>query len=103
MPDVDFGKFAARVAINPPGNYEGPVLASAAALNITHPVHKVSGTAAVSTLNVPYPGFVGHITLVMSGAATIATGGNIASAVAAGANKIVILYFDGAQWFPDKA
>jgi len=103
MPDVDYGKFIARAAINPPGQYEGPVLASAAAITISHPVHKVSGAAAITTLNPPFPGFVGHITLVMLGAGTIATGGNIASAVAAGANKIVQLYSDGSTWYPDKA
>ena len=103
MPDADLAKFAARCAINPPGNYEGPVLASAAAMNITHAVHKVSGAVAVTTLNPPYPGFIGHIGLVMLAGATIATGGNIASAVAAGANKLVTLYYDGATWYPDKA
>ena len=103
MPDADLAKFAARCAINPPGNYEGPVLASAAAVTLTHPAHKVSGAVAITTLNPPYPGFVGHITLIMLGAATIGTGGNIASAVAAGANKIVQVYYDGATWYPDKA
>lgn len=103
MPDVDYGKFIARAAINPPGAYEGPVIASAAAITLSHPVHKISGAAAISTINPPFPGFVGHVTLVMLGAATVATGGNIASAVAAGANKIVQLYSDGTNWFPDKA
>ena len=103
MPDVDYGKFIARAAINPPGQYEGPVIASAATITLSNPVHKISGAVAITTINPPFPGFVGHVTLVMLGAATIGTGGNVASAVAAGANKIVQLYSDGAVWYPDKA
>jgi len=100
MPDVDYGKFASQVAINPPGAYEGPVLASAAAVTITNPVHKVSGAAAITTINPPYPGFVGHITLIALGAITMATGGNIATALAAATpNTIVRLYYDGSVWY----
>jgi hypothetical protein len=103
MPDADLAKFASQCAINPPGGYEGPVIASATSITLSHPVHKISGAVAITTINPPYPGFVGHVTLVPTGASTIATGGNIASAVAAGANKIIKLYYDGTNWFPDKA
>jgi hypothetical protein len=103
MPDVDYGNFISSGAVNPPGSFEGAVIASAATITVSKQVHKVSGAAAITAINPPFPGFVGFITLVMLGAATIATGGNITSAVAAGANKTVTLYFDGSNWYPDKA
>jgi hypothetical protein len=103
MPDADLAKFASRCAINPPGQYEGPALASAASITLSHPVHKVTGTTSVTTINPPFVGFVGHVTLVTAGAVPLATGGNIASAVAGAASKIIQLYYDGATWYPDKA
>ena len=103
MPDVDLAKFAARCAINPPGQYEGPAIASAATVTLSNPVHKITGTVSITVLNPPYPGFVGHVTLVCIGAVPLATGGNIASAVAGVASKIIQLYYDGAVWYPDKA
>jgi hypothetical protein len=99
MPDVDYGKFASRVAVNPPGNYEGPVLASAASITLSHPVHKISGAAAITTINPPYPGFVGHITLIPLAAATLATGGNVAAARAFVANVATTIYYDGSMWY----
>jgi hypothetical protein len=100
MPDVDLTKHAARCAINPPGNYEGPALASAAAITLSHPVHKITGTAAISTINPAFPGFVGHVTLVPLAAATLATGGNIAVARTFVANVAAQLYYDGSTWYP---
>jgi len=34
MPDVDLAKFAAKCAINPPGDYLGPTIASAATITL---------------------------------------------------------------------
>lgn len=99
MPDVDYGYFGSQVAINPPGGYEGPALASAAAIQITRPVHKITGAVAISTINPPYPGFVGHISLVNVGGAALATGGNIATALTGAANQLVRLYYDGSLWY----
>ena len=99
MPDADLAKFAARCAINPPGNYEGPVLASAATITLSHPVHKVTGTTSCTTINPPYTGFVGHVTLVPTGAAPFATGGNVAAALTGTANVPILAYFDGSLWY----
>jgi hypothetical protein len=103
MPDVDYGTFGSRVAINPPGGYEGPVLASAASIQITRPVHKISGTVSITTILPPYPGFVGHITLIPLAAMALGTGGNIVKALTGTANTMTTLYFDGSQWYPSVA
>lgn len=99
MPDADLAKFAARAAINPPGQYEGPAIASATTITLSHPVHKVTGTTEITTINPPFTGFVGHVTLVPTGAWTTATGGNIATAHTAVANRPVFLYYDGSTWY----
>jgi hypothetical protein len=103
MPDVDYGTFGSRVAINPPGSYEGPTLVSAASIQITRPVHKVSGTVSITTILPPYPGFVGHITLIPLAAMALGTGGNVTAAFTGTANKMTTLYFDGAMWFTSAA
>jgi hypothetical protein len=101
MPDVDLAHFGANASINPPGGYEGPIIASAATITVSKPAHKISGTTAITTINPPYTGFVGSITLVATGAWTMATGGNIASAMTATANKVYRPYYDGALWYPN--
>ena len=99
MPDVDYGKFGSQIGVNPPSGYEGPVLASAASITITNPVHKVSGTVSITTINPPYTGFLGHISLVCLGAMALGTGGNIAAALTGSAGLLVRLYYDGATWY----
>lgn len=101
MPDVDLAKFASRCAINPPGDYLGPTIASATAITLSHPAHKISGTVEITTINPPYTGFVGHITLIALAAFTFATGGNIAKAATAVANQVVDIFYDGATWYND--
>ena len=103
MPDADLAKFASRAAINPPGQYEGPAIASAATIALSHPVHKVTGTVAITTINPPYTGFVGHVTLIPTAAWTLAVGGNIAVARTAVIGVSQQLYYDGSTWFPGSA
>jgi hypothetical protein len=103
MPDADFQKFASQIAVNPPGSYEGPAIASAAAITLSHPVHKISGVAAISTINPPFTGFVGHVTLIPTGAWTLATGANVAVARTAVPNVAMRLYYDGSTWYPSSA
>ena len=100
MPDVALAHFGAQASINPPGQYEGPTIASAAAITLSHPAHKISGAAAVSTINLPYTGFVGNVTLIALGAFTCATGANIASTFTATAGKAYRFYYDGTSWYP---
>lgn len=100
MPDVDLAKFAARAWTNPPGGVVGPVLASAADVTITHPVHHVSGTAALTNLVPPFPGFVGEITLIPDAAFTTVATGNIGAAITAVVGRPVGMFFDGVKWYP---
>jgi len=99
MPDADLAKFASRAWINPPGGAEGSTLASAATITLSHPVHKLTGAVSCTTINPPFTGFVGHVTLVPTGAAPFATGGNIAAAFTATANVPIIGYYDGSLWY----
>lgn len=99
MPDVDLAKHAAWCAINPPGDYLGPTIASATAITLSHPAHKVSGTVEITTINPPYTGFVGNCVLIPTAAFTFATGGNIAHAATAVVNRPLYMFYDGALWF----
>lgn len=103
MPDIDYGRFASMCAINPPGDYEGPAIASAATITVSRRVHKVSGVAAIATINPPFTGFVGTITLIPTGIFTMTTGGNIAVARTAVVSVPIDVYFDGALWYPSSA
>jgi hypothetical protein len=100
MPDVALAHFGAQASINPPGGYEGPTIASAATITLSHPAHKISGAGAVTTINLPYTGFVGSVTLIALGAFTCATGGNVVSTFTAAANKAYRFYYDGSNWYP---
>jgi hypothetical protein len=100
VPDVDLAKFASQCAINPPGQYEGPAIASAATITVSHPVHKITGTAEITTINPPFTGFVGKILLIATAAFTTATGGNVAKAFTAVASEGTEWYYDGSTWYP---
>src|SRR6187402_3805102 len=100
MPDVDLAKFASRAWINPPGGVVGPVLASANVVTITHPIHHVSGAAAIANLIPPFPGFIGEITLIPDGAFTTVATGNIGAASTAVVGRAAAVIFDGTKWYP---
>jgi hypothetical protein len=100
MPDVDLAKFASRAWINPPGGVVGPILASASSVTITHPIHHVSGAAALDTLVPPFPGFIGEVTLIPDGAFTTVATGNIGAAATAVVGRAISMVFDGTKWYP---
>lgn len=104
MPNADYGIWGAKAGINPPGGFVGPVLASDTTITITHPIHHVSGTAAINTIAPPYTGFVGTITLIADAAFTMATGGTsgsaIGTAVTAVASQALDMVYDGSTWYP---
>jgi hypothetical protein len=82
-------------------NAVGTAVASAA--TITVPANKtifhVTGTTAISTINLPYAGFVGKISIIADGAFTFDTAGNIAEAYTATISRAIELVFDGAKWY----
>lgn len=100
MPDVDFGRFIARAGINPGGNLWGPTIASATTITLSRGFHKISGTTAIDTVNPPYTGFVGKVTLVATGAWSLTTNGNVAKAVTMVANEAMDMTYDGSTWYP---
>mgnify|MGYP001572384514 CR=1 FL=1 len=105
MADVDLAQLASKIGTNPPGGKVGPPIASAASITLTHGIHHITGTAAISTIVPPLTGnFQGEVTLIADAAWTLATGGtepnDIAKAVTAVANEAIDLVHDGSTWFP---
>lgn len=83
-----------------PQNVVGGAVASAATITLTGPVTPVSGTNAISTINLPYAGFTGPAYLMPTGAFTLATGGNIAKASTAVVGQAMTIVWDGVKWNP---
>lgn len=78
----------------------GTALTSAATISPTEAIHHVTGTANVSTINVPYTGFTGKISFIPDGAFTWDTAGNIALAGTAVVNRLLEFVYDGTSWYP---
>lgn len=85
-----------------------PVASAAAMPAPLAQITTVSGAAAISTIALPWPGFTGAITLIPTGAFTMATGGTadavnkpIGKAMAAATVGLPItVFFDGNMWYP---
>lgn len=78
----------------------GGAVASAATITPTGPVFHVTGTAAISTINLPYATFTGSITLIPDGLWTTGTGGNIALGSSAVVSRVMTMTYDGTKWYP---
>jgi hypothetical protein len=76
---------------------QGADIASAATITITHMVHYITGTAAIVTINLPWPTFGGIVWLVAAGAFTWTAAGNIMGTGTAVADKA-----HGFLWVPSK-
>lgn len=88
-------------------NISGGTVASAVAMPApTGFLTIVSGTAAITTIALPYPGFEGMIAFRPTGIFTGATGGAAGTAIGiaftAVVGKILYMYFDKATglWYP---
>ncbi len=100
---------------SPGGLQGGKVNPTAVASAIAHPaptalVTTVSGTAAMTTIGLPWPGFTGFIIFIPTGAFTGATGGTatatalpIGLAFQAVVGIALVLVCDGANWYPSYA
>lgn len=90
------GQFADKV---------GPVIASAATIAPTKPIHHVSGTAAIATITPPWEGFAGPLILIADAIWTWTNGGNIqvAGTVTAAGRTVTFTYDRKTlKWYPDK-
>lgn len=83
-------------------NIVGPTIASAATISITNRVHHVTGAAAIVTMNPPFPGFQGWVTLIADGIFTWTAAGNIfvLGTATAGNGRALSFFYDGAKWYP---
>ena len=70
---------------------------------ITVPANKtifhVTGTTAISTINLPYSGFTGKISIIPDEIFTFDTAGNIAETYTATVNRCIDLVYDGTKWY----
>jgi hypothetical protein len=82
----------------------GPEIASAATIDVTHFIHKISGSTSITTINPPSDGFTGVVVLIgASGAnANLSGGGNIGGSSGIVANAATFLAYDGAFWWPQR-
>lgn len=79
----------------------GPPIVSNTSIAPSHPIHHVTGTAAIATILVP-PGSTGPLRLIVDAAWTLIAGGNIAAAVTPTVGHVVALTYDPATgfWYP---
>lgn len=79
----------------------GVTLSSASSITPTAAIHPISGIVAISTINVPYAGWTGQVTLIPTGIWATNLLGNIGLASVAVVGKILILTYDGTKWWPN--
>lgn len=79
----------------------GVDIASAATITPDHAIHRITGTATITTINAP-SGFSGPLFLIPVDAFELDTGGNISAAVTATPGRLVIVVYDPIrqQWVP---
>lgn len=79
----------------------GADLASAASISPTNPIHRVTGVAAIATIN-RNASYTGLLTLIPTAAWTLTTGGNIATASTAVIGKAMTLTYNTTTnlWYP---
>ena len=84
----------------------GADIASAATIAPTYGIHRVTGTAAIVNITVPYVGFSGNVTLIPTAIWTWTAAGNIivAGTVTAGNGVPVVFTYNPvtAKWSPSR-
>ena len=80
----------------------GSNVTAAATITPTGLIFPVSGSGAITTINLPYTGFLGQITVLPAAGSTwtTATGGNIALGSTAVVAKALHLTWSGTAWYP---
>lgn len=84
------------------GISRGTNVESAATITPTSKIFHVTGTTAIVTINIPYTGFNGSITIIPDDIFTTTTAGNIALASTAVVGRALIMTYDAtiAKWYP---
>lgn len=84
------------------GISRGSSVASATTITPTGQIFHITGTTAIATINIPYTGFNGSITIIPDGIFTTTTAGNIALASTAVVGKALIMTYDNttSKWYP---
>jgi hypothetical protein len=82
--------------------YFGSNVASAATISCTGSIFHVTGVVTINTINIPYAGFTGQITIIPDGLFSTGVTGNIALATVAVVNKAIIFTYDNVttKWYP---
>lgn len=78
----------------------GANVASATTITPTGGTFHVTGTTTVSTINLPYTGFTGSITIIPDGVFSTNTSGNIALVSLSVVSRPLIMTYDGTSWYP---
>ena len=74
--------------------WRGPDLVAAATITVSYPYHRVTGSAAISTISAIATFSGGIVYLLNDGSWSLTTGGNIASTFVPAAGALVSLMFD---------
>jgi hypothetical protein len=78
----------------------GTSVASAATITPTVYIFHVTGTTQITTINLPYTGWIGELSLIPDAIFTTATCGNISLGSTAVVGKVLHMTFDGSNWYP---
>jgi hypothetical protein len=80
----------------------GANVASGTTITPTGAIFHVTGVTAVVTINIPYTGWNGQITIIPDGIFATTTAGNIALVSTSVVNKALIMTYDSntAKWYP---
>jgi hypothetical protein len=101
MPETEYHN------VSTPGTYpsdmSGETIASATTIAPVKYLTPISGAVEITTITVPWVGFVGSIVLIpiSASAFTLATGGNIAKAASAVQYRAMKLTYVEGLWYPE--
>ena len=84
------------------GQYRGADVSSATTITPSGQIFHVTGTTAIATINIPYTGFNGTITIIPDAIFTTTTAGNIGLATTAAVNRALTMTYDSttSKWYP---
>jgi len=81
-------------------NTVGSVVSSSSTITPTGVIFHLTGTTTINTINLPYTGFTGSITIIPDGIWTTGTSGNIALVTTSIVSKALNMTYDGTKWYP---